>query len=205
MERRENFLEDQSELNLLKQGKVSPSDFFNYYLGYCRQPERHQPRPQRARLGRAVRAAVGDEHRDQRPSRGRQGRGRGRAATSRWAATRSAARSRPPTRPGTSTVRPGGRDLSGLVLIDGASSPTAGDARAGADVAQRPADLVAVAELRRASRRRWRDSSAWSARRRRRRRRTALSVFDGWPLLPSNLQPPPGVNPTNEAGFGLSD
>src|SRR5512132_3785523 len=34
VERRENFLEDQSELNLLKQGKVSPTDFFNYYLGY---------------------------------------------------------------------------------------------------------------------------------------------------------------------------
>ena len=34
VERRENYLEDQSELNLLKQGKVSPTDFFNYYLGY---------------------------------------------------------------------------------------------------------------------------------------------------------------------------
>ena len=34
VERRENFLEDQSELNLLKQGKVSAQDAFNYYLGY---------------------------------------------------------------------------------------------------------------------------------------------------------------------------
>ena len=34
VERRENFLEDQSELNLLKQGKASPTDLFNYYLGY---------------------------------------------------------------------------------------------------------------------------------------------------------------------------
>jgi hypothetical protein len=31
-----------------------------------------------------------------------------------------------------------------------------------------------------------------------------VSVFQGWPLLPANLQPPPGVNPTNEAGFGRS-
>ena len=38
VERRENFLEDQSELNLLKQGKVSPTDFFNYYLGYLSNP-----------------------------------------------------------------------------------------------------------------------------------------------------------------------
>ena len=44
--------------------------------------------------------------------------------------------------------RPGGRDLSGLVLIDGASSPTAVTRRAGADVARQPADLVAVAQLR---------------------------------------------------------
>src|SRR5947207_10776912 len=34
VERRENYLEDQSELNLLKRGKVSPTEFFNYYLGY---------------------------------------------------------------------------------------------------------------------------------------------------------------------------
>ena len=38
MERRENFLEDQSEANLFKQGKVSPTDFFNYYLGYLSDP-----------------------------------------------------------------------------------------------------------------------------------------------------------------------
>ena len=33
VERRENFLEDQSVLNLFKQGKASPTDVFNYYLG----------------------------------------------------------------------------------------------------------------------------------------------------------------------------
>src|SRR3954454_19893254 len=38
VERRENFLEDQSELNLFKQGKASPTDFFNYYLGYLSNP-----------------------------------------------------------------------------------------------------------------------------------------------------------------------
>ena len=39
------------------------------------------------------------------------------------AATRSAARSPPPTRPGTSTARPGADGLSGLVYIDGGSRP----------------------------------------------------------------------------------
>src|SRR4029077_17314323 len=28
------------------------------------------------------------------------------------------------------------------------------------------------------------------------------SIFATWPLLPSNLKAPPGVNATNEAGFG---
>jgi pimeloyl-ACP methyl ester carboxylesterase len=36
VERRENLLEDQSELNLFKQGKASPSQLFNYYLGYLK-------------------------------------------------------------------------------------------------------------------------------------------------------------------------
>src|SRR5262249_23674357 len=31
-----------------------------------------------------------------------------------------------------------------------------------------------------------------------------LSVFAGWPLLPSYLMPPGGVMPTNEGGFGFS-
>ncbi len=34
IERRENLVEDQSELNLAKQGKVSGTTLFNYYLGY---------------------------------------------------------------------------------------------------------------------------------------------------------------------------
>jgi pimeloyl-ACP methyl ester carboxylesterase len=36
VERRENLLEDQSELNLFKQGKASPTQLFDYYLGYIK-------------------------------------------------------------------------------------------------------------------------------------------------------------------------
>jgi len=36
VERRENLLEDQSELKLFKQGKVSSTSLFNYYLGYLK-------------------------------------------------------------------------------------------------------------------------------------------------------------------------
>jgi pimeloyl-ACP methyl ester carboxylesterase len=34
VERRENLLEDQSELNLAKEGRATPTQLFNYYLGY---------------------------------------------------------------------------------------------------------------------------------------------------------------------------
>ena len=36
VERRENLLEDQSELNLFKDGKSTPSQLFDYYLGYIK-------------------------------------------------------------------------------------------------------------------------------------------------------------------------
>jgi hypothetical protein len=38
VERRENLLEDQSYLNLFKQGKVSATQLFDYYLGYITDP-----------------------------------------------------------------------------------------------------------------------------------------------------------------------
>jgi pimeloyl-ACP methyl ester carboxylesterase len=38
VERRENLLEDQSELNQFKAGKASATQLFNYYLGYLKNP-----------------------------------------------------------------------------------------------------------------------------------------------------------------------
>jgi pimeloyl-ACP methyl ester carboxylesterase len=38
VERRENLLEDQSELNLAKEGKATSTQLFNYYLGYLSDP-----------------------------------------------------------------------------------------------------------------------------------------------------------------------
>jgi hypothetical protein len=38
VERRENLLEDQSELNLAKQGKATATQLFDYYLGYLTDP-----------------------------------------------------------------------------------------------------------------------------------------------------------------------
>jgi pimeloyl-ACP methyl ester carboxylesterase len=39
VERRENLLEDQSEMNLYKEGKVTTKQFFDYYLGYLKNPK----------------------------------------------------------------------------------------------------------------------------------------------------------------------
>jgi pimeloyl-ACP methyl ester carboxylesterase len=39
VERRENLVEDQSELNLAKQGKATTTDLYNYYLGYLKDPK----------------------------------------------------------------------------------------------------------------------------------------------------------------------
>jgi pimeloyl-ACP methyl ester carboxylesterase len=38
VERRENLLEDQSELNLFKQGRATATQLFDYYLGYLKDP-----------------------------------------------------------------------------------------------------------------------------------------------------------------------
>ncbi len=38
VERRENLLEDQSEINHFKQGKATPTQVYNYYLGYLKDP-----------------------------------------------------------------------------------------------------------------------------------------------------------------------
>ena len=38
VERRENLLEDQSVLNLAKQGTATPTQLFDYYLGWLDRP-----------------------------------------------------------------------------------------------------------------------------------------------------------------------
>ena len=65
--------------------------------------------------------------------------------TWRWAGTRSGDRSPPPMPPGTSTGVRAASDLSGLVLIDGASSPTPVTAPTRrATSLDEPADLIAL-------------------------------------------------------------
>jgi hypothetical protein len=97
---------------------------------------------------------------------------------------------------------PGGRDLSGLVLIDGASSP------APVTVDQANASLASL-----------QTSSPWLsfggipapfaglfgtvASSLTKADPNGPSLLATWPLLPANLKGPPGINPTNEAAFGF--
>ena len=148
VERRENFLEDQSELNLLKQGKVSPTAFFNYYLGLDRELEPDEPyQPvQDSAVPFAREWGMNTEINDLRvvvKAAGRHGRNVAMGGHSLGGSIATAYAT------WDFNGRPGGRDLSGLVLIDGASSPTPVTRRPGADLAQQPADLLAVALLRR--------------------------------------------------------
>jgi hypothetical protein len=69
IERRENLIEDQSELNLAKKGKVTGTQLFNYYLGYLSNPSvtKHfrilSPAAYSFAKGWGVNVAVQDLHR----------------------------------------------------------------------------------------------------------------------------------------------
>ena len=103
VERRENFLEDQSELNLYKQGKVSSTDLFNYYLGWIGNPSitNHvtfvpdSAVPFARQWGMNTRSRTCGWSSRRRP---------GGVAMSPWVVTRWAARSPPRMRPGISTA-----------------------------------------------------------------------------------------------------
>ena len=150
VERRENFLEDQSELNLYKQGKVSSTAFFNFYLGQIGQPGAYQPVPDSAvpfardwgmnteinDLRVVVKAAArqGPQRRDGRPLPRRLDHDR----------LRHLGLQRPARWTGSLRARPDRRR----------QQPHPGERRPGADLAQQPADLLALARRSAASRRR---------------------------------------------------
>ena len=202
VERRENFLEDQSELNLFKQGKVSPTDFFNYYLGYIGNSSvtNHINNVPDSAVPFARQWGMNTEINDLRvvvkaaAKRGRNvamgGHSLGGTITTAYATWDF-------------NGRPGARDLSGLVLIDGASNPTpvtADQAQTSLNDLQTSSPWISFGGIPAPLAGLFGTVGSASAK----ASPNTLSVFQGWPFLPSNLQPPPGVNPTNEAAFGLS-
>ncbi len=131
VERRENLVEDQSELNLAKRGKVSGTALFDYYLGYLTNPSitKHMAIPAASAFsfakGWGMNVAVQDLHRLIASARKLGGKvvlgghslgGSVVAAYATWNFGGHA----------------GARDLAGLVFIDGSSfrTETAAQARA---------------------------------------------------------------------------
>jgi hypothetical protein len=198
VERRENFLEDQSMLNRLKQGKASTTDVFNYYLNHIGQPGALQP-VQDSQVPFAREWGLNTEINDLRTvvkAAARKGRnvamgghslgGQMTTAYATW----------------DFNGRPGARGLSGLVLIDGASSP-----------------IPVTPEQATTSLQNLQTSSPWlsfggipapfaglfgmvgSALTK--ADPNGRAVLADWPLLPSYLKPPGGIVTTNEAGFGF--
>jgi pimeloyl-ACP methyl ester carboxylesterase len=202
VERRENFLEDQSMLDKVKRGQATATDLFNYYLGYLTNPSivNHVTNVPDSAVPFArdwgMNVEIQDLHRvvEAAASHGRRvvmgGHSLGGSITTAYATWDF-------------NGKPGAKDLAGLVLIDGASNPTP----ISSDQA-----TTALANLQ--------TSTPWLAfggipapfaglfgmvgSAAAKADPNGVSVFNGWPLLPSNLVPPGGIIPTNEAGFGFS-
>jgi hypothetical protein len=200
VERRENFLEDQSELNLYKQRKVSSTDLFNYYLGWIGNASitNHYNFVPDSAVPFARQWGMNTEIQDLRlvvkaaARRGRNvamgGHSLGGSITTAYATWDF-------------NGKPGGRDLSGLVLIDGASNPTpvtADQATTSLNNLQTSSPWLAFGGIQAplAGLFGMVGSALTKA------DPNSPSVFANWPFLPANLKAPAGVNPTNEAGFG---
>jgi pimeloyl-ACP methyl ester carboxylesterase len=200
VERRENFLEDQSELNLYKQGKASATDFFNYYLGYIGNAAitNHYQPVQDSQVPFAREWGMNTEINDLRTvvkAAGRKGRNVAMGGHSLGGSITTAYAT------WDFNGRPGGRDLSGLVLIDGASSPTPlspEQATTSLNNLQTSSPWLAFGGIQAPLAGLFGMVSSSFAK----ADPNAPSLFASWPLLPSNLKVPAGINPTNEAAFG---
>jgi hypothetical protein len=199
VERRENFLEDQSVLNRLKQGTASTTDVFNYYLNHIGQPGGYQP-VQESQVPFAREWGMNTEIQDLRvvvKAAAKKGRNVAMGGHSLGGSIATAYAT------WDFNGKPGGRDLSGLVLIDGASSPTPVTAdQASTSLANLqtsspwlsfggiPAPFAGLFGM---------VGSALT-----KADPNAPAVLANWPPLPANLKPPPDVHATNEAGFGYA-
>ena len=201
VDRRENLLEDHTVLDRARAGVVGARELFDYYLGWIANPAigRHYQPPaddQVAFVRRwGMRVAVEDVARVVRAARAG---GRhvvlGGHSLGGWIATAYAAWD--------FGGRAGARDLDGLVLIDGASSPpaiSAADARRTLAAIQRGSPFLAPAGAR----------VPWIAGVLSAVGSTlavlqpdAPSVLQAWPLLPAAVKPP--VPATNLAQLGYS-
>jgi pimeloyl-ACP methyl ester carboxylesterase len=200
VERRENYLEDQSMLDQVKRGQANGAQLFNYYLGYLSDPSvttHYRPVPD-ASVPYARNWGMNVEVNDLRnvvklaAKHGRNvvmgGHSLGGSITTAYATWDF-------------NGTPGGRGLSGLVLIDGGSSPTpisSDQANNSLNNLQSsspwlafggiPAPFAGLFGMVGATLTKVAPDSP--------------SIFQNYPLLPSNLKGPTPV--TNAGGFGYA-
>ena len=200
VERRENLLEDHSELNRVKAGKGTSKEMFDYYLGFINDPsvEKHFQFVPDSSVGYAhewgMRTEIQDLHRVVKLAKQRGGKvvvgghSLGGTITTAYATWDF-------------NGAPGARGLSGLVYIDGGSRPESPSAE---EAAEQLAALrsggpwltfggigAPFAGLFNAT-----GSLAalkWP---------NEVNLAWDWPLLPANLKPP--VQPTNLAQYGYA-
>jgi hypothetical protein len=201
VERRENLLEDHSVLNRAKRGRASGQEMFDYYLGYLADPSitphfefipdaevgfarQWGMRVEIADLRRVVRAA---QRRGRRVVMG--GHSLGGSITTAYATWDFGG-------------KPGARDLSGLVYIDGGSSPTPmtpGDARQRLGALQAGSPWLAFGGIAAPF------AGIFNA-----TGSTGVlidpdtpSLGQAFPLLPANLKPPIRVTNVGQYGYAL--
>ena len=200
VERRENMLEDHSVFNRAKTGKVTPSEVFDYYLGYITDPsitDHFQTIPtEDVAFGRewGMRVEVEDIRRVVKEAKKLGGRvamgghSLGGSITTAYATWDFHGKS-------------GASDLWGLVYIDGGSSPspvTPDAARASLQTLSTSSPWLTFGGIPAPLAGLFNTSGALSV-------LTApneTSIGWAWPALPANLKPP--VEPTNEAQYGYA-
>ena len=191
VERRENLLEDQSVRRRGQAGHDDDAGSSSTTTSATSTTRASPPTTSRSPTPTSrSRASWGMAIEIERPAQGRQEGGRSSAARSCSAATRSAARSRPPTRPGTSTASRAPRASPASSSSTAARAPTAITPEEANDAARRPAVGLALARLRRHRGAATPASSTSSARPRRTPSPTRLGELQTWALLPDNLKPP---------------
>ncbi|HBZ68566.1 MAG TPA: hypothetical protein DEP35_01945 [Deltaproteobacteria bacterium] len=203
VERRENQLEDQSVVDQYKQGEATSQQFFDYYLGWIVNPSitnHFLPVPDASvpfARGWGMNVAIEDLHRVVEAA-GRFGRkvvlgghSLGGSITTAYATWDF-------------NGEPGAKDLSGLVFIDGGSSPvpiTPDEATQALQALQTGSPWLSFGGIPTPFAGLFSTTGSCAAV----YDKDSASIGYTFPLLPSNLKPPlpPGEAPTNEAQFGF--
>jgi pimeloyl-ACP methyl ester carboxylesterase len=200
VERRENLLEDHSVFNKAKQGKVTPQQVFNYYLGYLTDSsitKHFQSIPtDKVAFARqwGMHVEIEDIRRVVRAAKKLGGKivvgghSLGGSITTAYATWDFHGKS-------------GASDLSGLVYIDGGSSPapvTPEAAQASLNTLSNSTPWLTFGGIPAPLAGLFNTSGALSVL----TAPNATSIGWAWPALPANLKPP--VEPTNEAQYGYA-